>query len=218
MVRCLILDGHPDGGRLISSLLDAYQAALPAGIAVERIAVRDLAFDPVLARGYSADQPWEPDLRRLAEAIDACDHLVVAFPLWWGAEPAALKGLLDRVLLPGWAFRYHRDDPMWDRLLAGRSADLIVTMDTPPWYLRLVFGDPVMKRWKRQVLGFVGFKPVRVFRFGATRRGGAAKGLGGWVSQLQRAAASVGNLRRGDKQAAMALRTDHTTAQAERAS
>ncbi|MCB2058179.1 MAG: NAD(P)H-dependent oxidoreductase, partial [Novosphingobium sp.] len=171
-MRCLVIDGYPDSGRLVTALLDGYVAALPGGTEIDRFAVRDLAFDPVLHRGYAEDQPLEPDLRRLADAVLACDHLVVAFPMWWGAEPAPLKGLLDRLLLPGWAFRYHRDDPMWDRLLAGRSADLIVTMDTPPWYLRLAYGDAVIKRWKRQVLGFTGFKPVRVFRFGPTRQGG----------------------------------------------
>lgn len=213
-MRVLILDGHPDDGRLISSLLDRYAAALPPGAVVERIAVRDLAFEPVLRRGYSEDQPLEPDLQRVAAALDACDHLVVAFPMWWGAEPASLKGLIDRVLLPGWAFRYHRDDPMWDRLLAGRSADLIVTMDTPPWYLRLAFGDAVVKRWTRQILGFTGFKPVRVFRFGPIRRGGAEAGFERWSRRLERAAAGIAGLKRGDKQAAMALRTDAASAMA----
>ncbi|HEX4847145.1 MAG TPA: NAD(P)H-dependent oxidoreductase, partial [Novosphingobium sp.] len=146
------------------------------------------------------------------------DHVVIGFPLWWGAEPAQLKGLLDRVLLPGWAFRYHKHDQMWDRLLAGRSADLFVTMDTPPWFLRLFWSDPVMKRWNKQILEFAGFKPVRLFRIGPTRRGGAAKNFGKWAARLEKAAASVGTLRRGSKDAARALRTDHETAQAERAS
>jgi putative NADPH-quinone reductase len=201
-MRCLVIDGHPDSGRLVTALLDGYVAALPAGTEIDRFTVRDLAFDPVLHRGYAGEQPWEPDLRRLADAVLACDHLVVAFPMWWGAEPAPLKGLLDRLLLPGWAFRYHRDDPMWDRLLAGRSADLIVTMDTPPWYLRLAYGDAVIKRWKRQVLGFTGFKPVRVFRFGPTRQGGTEKGLVRWTASLAQAAASAAALRRGSKQSA----------------
>ncbi|MCC6925860.1 NAD(P)H-dependent oxidoreductase [Novosphingobium sp.] len=198
-MRCLILDGHPDGGRLLTHLLDAYAAALPAGTEVERIAVRDLAFDPNLRRGYAKAQPLEPDLQRLMTALDACDHLVIGFPMWWGAEPGMLKGLIDRVLLPGWAFQYHRDDPMWDRLLAGRSADLVVTMDTPPWYLRLAYGDAVIKRWTRQVLGFVGFKPVRVFRFGPTRKGGAEKGLPGWTASLHKAAGSAAALNRAAK-------------------
>lgn len=217
-VRCLILDGHPDQGRLVSALLDVYQAALPPGTEIEQIAVRDLTFDPVLHRGYAEDQAWEPDLTRLAAAIDACDHLVIAFPMWWGAEPPALKGVIDRVFLPGWAFRYHRDVPMWDRLLAGRSADLIVTMDTPPWYLRLAFGDAVIKRWTRQLLGFVGFKPVRVLRFGPTRRRGAKKNFARWSARIEKLAASAPGLHRADKATAMALRSDSATARAERAS
>jgi len=201
-MRCLILDGHPDSGRLITALLDGYAAGLPDGTEIVRIAVRDLAFDPNMKHGYAIKPPLEPDLVALSQELDACDHLVVAFPMWWGSEPAMLKGLIDRVLLPGWAFQYHRDDPMWDRLLAGRSADVVITMDTPPWYLRLVFGNAVVKRWKRQVLGFVGFKPVRTFCFGPARSGGAEKHFASWTATLQQAAASAATLRRAPKLAA----------------
>lgn len=172
-MRVLVIDGHPDEGRLLTALLDRYAAALPAEAEVERIAVRDLAFEPNLRRGYAAVQEWEPDLIKFAQALDAADHVVIGFPMWWGAEPALAKGLIDRILIPGYAFRYHKDDPMWDGLLAGRSADIVVTMDTPTWYLRIAYGDAVIKRWKRQVLGFAGMKPLRAFRLGMTRRGGA---------------------------------------------
>jgi NAD(P)H dehydrogenase (quinone) len=195
-LRVLVIDGHPDAGRLISSLLDHYVSSLVGDVEVERIAVRDLVFDPNLRRGYGGEQVWEPDLQLVAKAIDACDHLVVGFPMWWGGEPTLLKGLLDRILLPGFAFRYHRDNPFWDRLLAGRSADAIVTMDTPPWYLRLIYGDPVTRRWRQQVLGFCGFKPVRILRFGPTRRGEAVKRIAGWQRRIARAAAGVGALKR----------------------
>ena len=147
-LHVLILDGHPDKERLVGGLLDHYAASLGADVTVQRIAVRDLTFDATLHKGYNADQEWEPDLAMLAAASDACDHLAVGFPLWWGGEPAPLKGLLDRILLPGFAMRYHRGNPFWDRLLACRSADVIVTMDTPPWYLRVIYGDPVSRRWR----------------------------------------------------------------------
>ena len=94
-MRVLIIDGHPDEGRLVSHLLDRYQAALDDHHSVDRISVRDLAFDPNLRRGYAVVQPLEPDLERVRAAIAACDHLVVAFPMWWGGEPALLKGLID---------------------------------------------------------------------------------------------------------------------------
>jgi NAD(P)H dehydrogenase (quinone) len=199
-MNIVMIDGHPDSGRLVSALMDLYEAALsaalPAASTVTRFALRDLRFDPVLHRGYTGVQALEPDLERLLAAIEAADHLMIGFPLWWGAEPALVKGLLDRALLPGRAFRYHTDDLLWDRLLSGRSADLMVTMDTPPWYLRLVYGDAVITRWKRQVLGFVGCKPVRVFRFGPTKLGNAEKKFAGWARKLQRAAASVSHLKR----------------------
>lgn len=216
-MRILILDGHPDEGRLVSHLLDRYAASIDSG-PVERVALRDLAFAPNLSRGYATDQDWEPDLARLAASLDACDHLVIAFPLWWGAEPMLVKGLLDRLLLPGFAFRYHRGDPFWDRRLAGRSADLIITMDTPPWYLRLVYGDPVGRRWRHQILGFCGFRPVRILRLGPTRRGGTARRLGGWEERVARLARSAARLPRGAKRSALSGRLEFPAAVAERQS
>lgn len=217
-LHILIIDGHPDAGRLTGGLLDHYAASLPSDVTVQRIAVRDLVFDPDLRHGYQSDQPREADLERVMAALDACDHLVVGFPLWWGGEPARLKGLLDRILLPGFAFRYRRHGPFWDRLLTGRSADVIVTMDTPPWYLRLVYGDPVVRRWRRQVLGFCGIHPLRFIRLGPTRRGGAAKNIEIWRAAVGKAAATAGGLRRGTKNASPAGRVAFAEAVAERKS
>jgi len=127
-----------------------------------------------------------------------------------------LKGLLDRILLPGFAFRYHSANPFWDKLLTGRSADVIVTMDTPPWYLRVIYGDPVSRRWRHQVLGFCGFAPIRVLRFGPTRRGGTDKGLAGWKTQVARAAKSAVVLRRNPKHPVLNGRAEFKQAVIER--
>ncbi len=198
-LNILVLDAHPDKGRLTHHLLDFYCGHLPASAKINTIAIRDLKFDPVLHHGYSKFQPWEDDLQKVADAIQACDHLVIAFPMWWGSEPAPLKGLLDRILLPGFAFTYRSNSVMWDKLLSGRSADLIITMDTPPWYLRSVFGDPIGKKWRKQILGFCGFQPVRLFRCGMTRRGYAKKNMESWKEELKMAAQTVTQLGHGSK-------------------
>jgi NAD(P)H dehydrogenase (quinone) len=190
-MNVLLLDGHPDAGRLTTYLLDIYEAALPAAVDVTRIAVRDLAFDSVLRRGYAERIEWEPGLRAAAEAIDACDHLVVAFPMWWGSEPAELKGFLDRLFLPGFTFAYHEDDPWWDKLMAGRSADCIATMDTPPFILRLVHGNALIKRWKGQVLGFCGFAPVRTLALGPADAKQLPKRLPKWEKRIAKLAGSI---------------------------
>ena len=190
-MKILLLDGHPDHERFSSHLLDLYERSLPADVVVDRIAVRDLEFTPNLKHGYLKRTEWEPDIHRVAEALDACDHLVVAFPMWWGSEPAELKGLLDRALLPGFAFAYHTDDPWWDRLLEGRSADVIATMDTPPFFLRIAYGNSIIRRWKGQVLGFVGFKPVRFLACGPIKDGGTEKSIAKWTRKIETMARTI---------------------------
>jgi NAD(P)H dehydrogenase (quinone) len=190
-MNVLLIDGHPDEGRLTTHLLDTYAAALPAQATVTRVAVRDLAFSPVLRRGYRHRTDWEPDVQRVAGLIDACDHLAVAFPMWWGAEPAELKGLIDRVLLPGFAFAYHVGDPWWDKLMQGRSADMIATMDTPPFVLRWYYGNPLIRRWKGQILGFCGFAPVRTLALGPVGENTPPRNIAKWEARVAKLARSV---------------------------
>ncbi|WP_324075604.1 MAG: NAD(P)H-dependent oxidoreductase [Erythrobacter sp.] len=190
-MNVLLIDAHPDTGRYASHLLEVYRAALPASAEVTLVALRDLTFDPNLAHGYRQRTEWEPDLRHLAELLDACDHLALSFPMWWGAEPATLKGLLDRLFLPGFTFAYHDNDTWWDRNMAGRSADVIITMDTPPFFLRLAYGNSIIHRWKKQVLGFAGFKPVRILPLGQVKFGGAERKGAKWESKVRGLAQSI---------------------------
>ena len=190
-MKVLLLDGHPDEGRYCSHLLDQYRAALPANCEITVVALRDLAFDPNLAHGYSKRTEWEPDVLRLAEVLDACDHLAIVFPMWWGAEPATLKGLLDRLFLPGFTFAYHDKDTFWERYMAGRSADVIITMDTPPLFLWLAYGNAIIHRWKKQILGFAGFKPVRILPLGQVKFGGAEKHAAKWEGKVRKLAQTI---------------------------
>lgn len=110
-------------------------ATPPRGV----LALRDLRFDPILHLGYHGQQPLEPDLHEAQEAIAAARRPVVVTPIWWGSMPALLKGFFDRVLERGWAFRY-LPNGMPEGLLAGRSARVIMTTDSPGYYLRFVQG------------------------------------------------------------------------------
>jgi NAD(P)H dehydrogenase (quinone) len=203
-MNVLLIDGHPDEGRLTTHLLDTYAAALPARAVVTRVAVRDLAFSPVLRRGYRRRTDWEPDVQRLAGLLDACDHLAVAFPMWWGAEPAELKGLIDRLFLPGFAFAYHVGDPWWDKLMQGRSADMIATMDTPPFVLRWYYGNPLIRRWKGQILGFCGFAPVRTLARGPVGEDTPPRNIAKWEARVTKLARSVRQAAPGKKQPRLA--------------
>jgi putative NADPH-quinone reductase len=83
--------------------------------------------------------------------------------------PALLKGFVDRVFLPGFAFKYRTGSALWDKLLKGRSAQLLVTMDSPPWYYRWVARQPGHRAMKKTILEFCGVGPVAVKSFGGVR-------------------------------------------------
>lgn len=124
------------------------------------MALGELTFDPVLHKGYTEIQELEPDLVTLQEAIRRADLLVFIYPTWWGDLPALLKGALDRTILPGFGFKYHKNSPLWDKLLKGTRARIITTMDAPLWYYRFVYRSPGTNMLKRALLHFCGVRPV----------------------------------------------------------
>ena len=164
----LVINGNPKPASLSQALAARYaEAARQAGHRVRVIELRELRFLLSLAEGHEdGAQALEPDLQQLQQAIREAQHLVWAYPVWWGTVPALLKGALDRVLLPGFAFRYAKGQALPEQLLKGRSARLLVCMDTPPWYFRWLQGAPAHRMMKRTVLEFCGIRPVRISEFG----------------------------------------------------
>ncbi len=160
--RVLVISAHPPEGSLGAALAEAYaQRVRRDGHEVEL-----LSFDPVLHEGYRQVQALEPDLRKAQQAIHRAQHLVFIYPIWWGSVQALLKGFLDRVLLPGFAFRYRPGKSFPDKLLAGRTAHIVATMDTPPWYFRWVYGAPGLRQMRKNTLAFCGIEPVKTLALG----------------------------------------------------
>lgn len=182
--RILVILGHPAPASLCAGMARAYaEGALDAGAEVRFLDVGQLAFDPLFL-GYGAAQPLEPDLAAAQADIRWAGHLVWVYPIWWGAMPALLKGFIDRTFLPGYAFKYRAGSPLWDRLLAGRSGELLVTMDSPPWYFRWVTRMPGHHQMKKAILEYCGIRPVRVHSFGPVRTASKER-LAGWVAHAR---------------------------------
>ncbi|MBS1798061.1 MAG: NAD(P)H-dependent oxidoreductase [Acidobacteria bacterium] len=184
--KILIILGHPDNDTFCGALAESYKkGALAAGAEIEEIRLADLDFNPVMHRGYKAIQELEPDLVRAQELIKWAEHLVFVYPTWWATMPALLKGFLDRVLLPGFAFKYRENSPFWDKYLTGRSARVITTMDAPAWYNFLVYGNANQKSMKRGVLQFCGVKPVKVTTIGGLRDS-KPEMRAGWLGKIEK--------------------------------
>ncbi len=188
--RVLVILGHPSNQSFCAALSSAYvSGARAAGQDVQVLELGKLDFDPVLHEGYQKIQPLEPDLLHAQALILWAEHLVFVFPIWWGGIPALMKGFLDRTLLPGFAFRYRNDSPFPEQLLKGRSADLLVCMDTPPWYYRWIYRMPGLEQMRRTTLGFCGIRPQKTLTFGPIIRSSTAR-RDAWLQQARKAAAA----------------------------
>jgi len=168
--KIYILLGHPDRETLSGHFADIYERkARAAGHEVRRANIGDLSFDPILHKGYKVIQELEPDLLKVQEDMRWADHFVLVYPVWWSATPALLKGMFDRLWLPGFAFRFHKKTtwhsiPGWDRLLKGKTARVIALSKLNHWTIRLFFGD-FTNEIARATLGFAGYK-VRMTEIG----------------------------------------------------
>jgi NAD(P)H dehydrogenase (quinone) len=166
MAKIYILMGNPDSeGTLGNDIATEYAAeAMTAGHEVRRANLGDLQFDPILHKGYKVIQALEPDLLKVQEDMKWADHFVLIYPLWWAGMPALLKGMWDRMFIPGFAFHFHKDGMGWDKLLAGKTARVIITSKNWPILERVLFGD-FKNEIGRALLGFAGYK-VRITQIG----------------------------------------------------
>ncbi len=183
-MRCLLILAHPRRDSLCGALFDACAAgAIRAGVECRELILSEMSFDRDVHTISPEQQPLEPDLIRAQRDIEWAEHLVFVYPTWWGTYPAVLKGFLDRVMTPGFAFR-HVDSGRWDRLLRGRTADLITTMDTPPFVYRLIYRAPGRQALARATLGYCGVRTTRVQAFGPVLASGAAQ-RNDWLTQAR---------------------------------
>ena len=115
-------------------------------------------------------------------AIRWADHLVIVFPLWLGTVPALLKGFLEQIFRPGFAFiaaggRFPRKG------LVGKSARVVVTMGMPALWYRSFFRAHGVRGVEQGILQFCGIKPVRESFFGLVETKDA-KARAKWLDQL----------------------------------
>lgn len=166
MKRILILNGHPDKKSFCFSLAESYKKGADTnGDQCQLVHLIDLNFNPILTYGYRLVSELEPDLLKMQKDILHADHLVFLYPTWWGTYPALLKGFIDRVFLPDFAFKYRKDSPFWNKLLKGKTARIITTMDAPKWYYWLKYRSPGHNSMKRAILEFCGIRPVKITTF-----------------------------------------------------
>jgi len=167
----LLILGHPSENSFCNALLNAYQkGAESAGANCKVLYISRLKFDVNLAEGYKTGEYMEDDLLAAQEMFTWADHVVFVYPNWWGFMPAITKGFIDRLFLPGFAFKHQSGKIFPEKLLKGKSMRLMVTMDTPKWWFYLIYRASQYQILKDIVFGYVGFDPIRFSTFGFIRK------------------------------------------------
>jgi putative NADPH-quinone reductase len=184
----LIIQGHPDAGgnHFCHALAAAYaDGATAAGHEVRTLDIARLDF--ALLRSQADWEHGQP-LANLVPAqadIAWAHHLVLLFPLWLGDMPALVKGFLEQVARPGFAFKAEGSNPFARKGLTGRSARIVVTMGMPALLYRWYFRAHSVKSLERNILGFVGIAPIEHTLIGGVGAMKAATAKA-WLARLGR--------------------------------
>ena len=188
--RVLVIVGTPLPGSLARATADAYISGLGESSDVRVI---DLAHDSIPSHPRSkADLRAADGLTHLSGDIqgyiadvDWAQHIVIAYPQWWGAQPAALKAFIDRVFIARHSFAYD-DGLLPKRLLTGRTARVFMTMDSPRFWNRLVYRNASETSITKAVLEFCGIKVRGIHRLGPVRTSKPA-GRAAWLERARKA-------------------------------
>ncbi|MCL2652912.1 MAG: NAD(P)H-dependent oxidoreductase [Propionibacteriaceae bacterium] len=144
-------DNTPHRRSFTVALAHAAQLGLAAaGHDVDLVDLHADGFNPVMSAddlaawrlGAPSPDPIAADYQR---RLLAADHLVLAFPIWWEAMPAATKGFIDKVVTKGVA--YHAGSglrPMTNATKL-RGVTLITVMSTPEALYRTLFSSAISK-------------------------------------------------------------------------
>ena len=143
-MEVLVVCAHPHEDSFTHAVTAAARAGFErAGHDVTTLDLYAMDFVPAMSlaerRAYHGDQPLlDPVTVAHAELVRRAEVLVFVYPTWWSGPPAILKGWLERVLVPGVAFRFDDAGKVRPALTNVRRIVGISTYGAPWTYVKLV--------------------------------------------------------------------------------
>ncbi len=184
--RILLIQGHPDPAarHYGHALAAAYaEGARQAGHEVREVVVAALEFPLLQTKDDWDHNPPPPALRDAQEAIVWANHMVIFYPLWLGSMPALLKAFFEQVFRPKLPGPDDRPAGIYAKPLKGRTAHIVITMGMPALIYRWFFGAHSLKSFERNILRFVGIKPIRESLIGTVEGKPAAREK--WLARMR---------------------------------
>lgn len=165
MKKILVINGHPSKESFNYALSDNYiRGAKESGAEIRVINITDLPLENSLR--CCGREPMLDGIKNAQEDILWANHIVFFHPVWWSSVPAIMKCFIDLVFTPGFGYKYSPRNPIPKRLLVGRTARIILTLNAPIWMYRFLFWSPSVRQLKTMVLTFCGIGPTGVTYIG----------------------------------------------------
>ncbi|PFM62808.1 NADPH dehydrogenase [Bacillus cereus] len=162
-MNVLIIYAHPSPSSFNASILEHVQKGLQeTNHSVTLLDLYKEQFDPVLVFNEEKkrrDLLHEEETKRYRELVQKADTLLFIYPIWWWGMPAILKGFIDRIFVAGFAYKYEGVLPKG--LFKGKKAWVINTLDSPLWYVALLYRSADWIMMKRGVLRFCGIRNIK---------------------------------------------------------
>lgn len=104
----LVID-HPDPNSFNHAIMNAFIKGIdPARHSLDILDLNTVQFNPVMSseelKVYNEGECIDSQVKEFQARLKAADYLALFFPIWWIVMPARMKGWMDKVLLPGFAF------------------------------------------------------------------------------------------------------------------
>lgn len=143
-MRVFLVYCHPRPDSFTAAVRDvAIEALRVGGHDVDVLDLYAEGFDPVMSAderaGYHiAGQNRQPVADHL-DRVKAAEGLVFVYPTWWYAQPAMLKGWLERVLIPHETFTMPEgNQPIRGLMQNIRLLAVVTSLGSPKWWWWLV--------------------------------------------------------------------------------
>jgi NAD(P)H dehydrogenase (quinone) len=163
-MRYLVLYAHPDPRSYAAALHRCVVETLEErGHEVDDCDLYAERFEPVLSleerRKYNDESASHPEVEDYVRRLKEARGIVFVYPSWFYGMPAILKGYLDRVWLPGIAFRMVDGKPA-SLLHHVERFGVVTTYGAPRSINEVLVGDP-NKRALMRGLGRLAAKTAR---------------------------------------------------------
>jgi len=134
-----------------------------AGHSVDLVDLHADDFNPVMSEQdlvawRSGRRSSDPVVADYQSRLLAADHLVLAFPIWWEAMPATMKGFIDKVVSKNVCYGKGSGIHPMSNLTKLGGVTLLTVMSTPTLLYRVLFSSANTKIALRGTFGKIGVK------------------------------------------------------------